>query len=127
MKEVLQVPLKKGGTPTILSGSGPVEPFAIRAKLMLEVASHMMTESDWPYRQATIDLESQGDELGNFRMFGANSPNSIRQVFERKLDISIMNPGVILSWPIVAWGFIQRPWRSRLSRSCRTMINLPSR
>ena len=95
--QVTGSPLKKGGTPTILPGSGQVEPFAIRAKLMLEVASHMMTESDWPYRQATIDLESQGDELGTFRMFGANSPDSIRQVFERKLDISIINPGVILS------------------------------
>ena len=67
-------PLKKNGTPTILPASGQAEPFSIRAKLMLEVASHMMTEVDWPYRQITLDLESQGDELGTFRMFGANSP-----------------------------------------------------
>ena len=45
---------------------------------MLEIASHMMSERDWPYRQVTIDLKSQGDELGAFRLFGANNPESIR-------------------------------------------------
>ena len=73
-----RIPLKEGGTPSILPGVGPVDPPGIRAKLMLEIASHMMSEWDWPYRQVTIDLKSQGDELGAFRLFGANNPESIR-------------------------------------------------
>jgi len=109
-----EVRLKEGGTPTILPGFGPVDPFAIRAKLMLEVTSHMMTEWDWPYRQVTINIESQGDELGAFRMFGANSPDSIRQIFERKLDISIMNPGVILSMAHRGVGLFSEPMQLAL-------------
>jgi hypothetical protein len=92
------VPLKEGGVPSIIPpGVGPIDPLNIRSKLMLETVSHMVTDWDWPYRDATIDLKSGGDELGAFRLFGANHPSSIQQVFERKVDISIMNPSVILS------------------------------
>jgi TRAP-type uncharacterized transport system substrate-binding protein len=109
-----QLPLKEGGTPSILPGVGPVDPPGIRAKLMLEVASHMMSEWDWPYRQVTIDLKSQGDELGAFRLFGANNPDSIRQVFERKVDISILNPGVILSMAYRGVGLYSEPMQVAL-------------
>lgn len=90
-------PPKQGMATSVSMTLGQVDPMSIRSKLMLETVSHMMTEADWPYRVATIDLISQGDEIGAFRIFGANNPNSLRDVFERKLDIAIMNPGVILS------------------------------
>lgn len=109
-----QIELREGGTPTIIPGFGPVDPFAIRAKVMLEAASHMMTEWDWPYRVATVQLESPGDELGTFRMFGANHPDSIRKVFERKLDISIMNPSVILSMAHRGVGLFGQPMQVAL-------------
>jgi TRAP-type uncharacterized transport system substrate-binding protein len=107
-------PVKKGGTPSILPGVGPVDPLSIRAKLMLETASFMMTEWDWPYRETTIALKSQGDEEGAFRLFGANNPDSIRQVFERKLDISIMNPGAILSMAYRGVGLFPEPMQVAL-------------
>ncbi len=90
-------PPKQGMATSVSMTLGQVDPMSIRSKLMLETVSHMMTEAEWPYRVATIDLISQGDEIGAFRIFGANNPNSLRDVFERKLDIAIMNPGVILS------------------------------
>lgn len=90
-------PLREGGTPSVDPNIGQVDPPAIRAKLMLEAVSHMMTEANWPYRAATISLRSQGDELGAFRLFGANNPDLIRQVFEHEVDISIMNPSAILA------------------------------
>lgn len=102
-------PLKEGGVPSVSPRIGQVDPTSIRSKLMLETLSHMMTEFDWPYRQVTIQVESQGDELGAFRLFGANNPDSIRQVFERKIDISIMNPSAILSMAARGTGLFTEP------------------
>ncbi|MEA2981100.1 MAG: hypothetical protein QOF09_2923 [Alphaproteobacteria bacterium] len=110
----LKTLLKAGDAPTIPPGLRTVDPAAIRAKLMLETASHMMTERDWPYRKVTINIESQGDEMGAFRMLGANNPDSIRQVFERKLDISIMNPGAILSMAHQGLGLFSEPMQVAL-------------
>jgi TRAP-type uncharacterized transport system substrate-binding protein len=101
--------LKEGGATSVSNTLGQVDPMSIRSKLMLESVSHMMTEADWPYRAATIDLHSQGDEIGNYRLFGANHPDSIQDVYERKLDISIMNPGVILSMAHQGRGLFSHP------------------
>lgn len=104
------LPLKEGGTPSLIPpGVGPIDPLNIRAKLMLEAASHMMTDWDWPYREATIEMASQGDELGRFRLFGANHPSSVEKVFRRELDISILNPTVILSMAHRGVGMFDAP------------------
>jgi TRAP-type uncharacterized transport system substrate-binding protein len=87
----------------------PVDPLGIRAKLMLETSSFMMSEPDWPYRQTTVELRSQGDEDGLFRLFGANHPDSVRRVFERQLDIAILNPSVVLSMGHRGVGLFSEP------------------
>lgn len=92
----------------------PIEPPGLRAKLMLETASFMMSEMDWPYKQVTVTLRSQGDDQGIFRMFGANHPDSIRQVFERQLDISIMNPSAILTMAHRGIGLFTEPMQVAL-------------
>lgn len=107
-------PLKDGGSPSVSPGIGAVDPPGIRAKLMLETASHMMTEFNWPYRETTLEMTSQGDEIGSFRLFGANNPGSIRRVFEREVDISIMNPAVILSMAHRGIGVFSKPMQVAL-------------
>jgi TRAP-type uncharacterized transport system substrate-binding protein len=101
--------LKHGGATSISNTLGQVDPMSMRSKLMLETASHMMTEGDWPFRAATVDMISQGDEIGQYRLFGANHPDSIAQVFDRKIDISIMNPNVILSMAHRGVGLFSHP------------------
>src|ERR1700722_4446870 len=109
------IPLKEGGIQSIIPpGVGPVDPLNIRSKLMLETVSHMMTDWDWPYREATIDLKSQGDELGAFRLFGANHPSSIQAVFDRRVDISILNPSLLLSMAHRGVGLFSQPMRVAL-------------
>jgi len=109
------VPLREGGIPSLIPpGVGPIDPLNIRSKLMLETVSHMMADWDWPYREATIDLRSQGDELGAFRLYGANHPSSIQQVFERKVDISILNPSVLLSMAHRGSGLFSEPMQVAL-------------
>ena len=103
------VQLKEGGKPSIAPGIGPVDPVNIRSMLMLTAANYMMVDDEWPYREATIQLRSQGDELGVFRFFGANDPDSIRRVAERELDISIMNPSAILGMAYRGVGLFASP------------------
>lgn len=102
-------PIREGGTPSVSPGIGKVDPPSIRAKLMFEVLSHMMTEPNWPYRHVTVDIRSQGDELGAFRVLGANEPQSIGDVFARETDIAIMNPAAILSMASRGVGLFTEP------------------
>jgi TRAP-type uncharacterized transport system substrate-binding protein len=107
-------PLKEDGLPSVSREFRPIHPPSIRAKLMLDIASFMMTEDDWPYRQTTIDMKSSDGEQDSFRLFGANHPDSIREVFERKLDISILNPGAILTMAHRGIGLFSEPMQVAL-------------
>ena len=96
----------------LMSGMGgrpPVDPSGIRAKLMLDTASFMMTEPDWNFRETRIELKSQAGAPGTFRLFGSNHPDSIVEVFERKLDISVMNPSAILNMGHLGVGLFAEP------------------
>ena len=88
---------------------GQVDPLSIRSVLMLETSAHMMTETDWSFRSATIDLAGVSGEPGRFRLFGANHPDSIQKVYDREIDISIMNPNVILSMAYRGIGLYTHP------------------
>lgn len=107
-------PLKEGGTPSVAPFFPPVDPVSIRAMLMLTATNFMMADPEWPYRETSIQLQSQGDELGVFRLFGANHPSSIQKVFERKLDISIMNPSLILAMAHRGIGLFTEPMQVAL-------------
>jgi TRAP-type uncharacterized transport system substrate-binding protein len=107
-------PIKEGGTPSVAPGYGPVDPLSIRAMLMLSTANWMMADEEWPYRETTITLRSMGDELGEFRLFGANHPSSIQRVFDRELDISTMNPSVILAMAHRGVGLFTKPMQVAL-------------
>jgi TRAP-type uncharacterized transport system substrate-binding protein len=86
-----------------------VTPDTIRPRLIFEVASEMMGTPDWPYREARVELRSQGGETGVFRLYGANHPDSIQEVAERKLDISILNPSALLTMAYRGVGAFERP------------------
>jgi hypothetical protein len=105
-------PHRSGAVPSTAGryvSPAPMDPLGLRARLMLETSSHLMAEPNWPYRQTTVEMRSQGDEEGIFRLFGANHPDSIRRVAERQLDISIMNPSAILSMAHRGVGLFSEP------------------
>ena len=77
--------------------SFPITPLTIRPRLIFEVASEMMGSSDWPYREARVELRSQSGEPGIFRLYGANHPDSLQEMAEGRLDISILNPAALLT------------------------------
>lgn len=102
-------PMIAGGMPSLAPNFPPVDPLSIRATLMLTAANHLMTDGEWPYREATIQLQSQGDEIGAFRLFGANHPDAVRKVFARELDISILNPSLLLAMAHRGVGVYDQP------------------
>jgi hypothetical protein len=91
------------------SSPGIVRPPTLRPRLLFEALSEMMAYNDWPYRAPLLELRSQGDEKGVFRLYGANHPDTIREVAERKLDISMLNPAALLTMAHRGVGPFEKP------------------
>jgi hypothetical protein len=82
----------------VVENSGPpIDPSNLRPLLMLDVAHQMMLQPDWPYRAATVVLESHAGEAGRFSFYGANHPQALRDVHDRRVDVSILNPAALLT------------------------------
>jgi TRAP-type uncharacterized transport system substrate-binding protein len=64
----------------------------IRSHLVLEVASELVDRSEWPYRQAQINLREQGGETWPVSLFGSDSSAAIDQVARGELQVAIINP-----------------------------------
>lgn len=71
-------------------------PHTTRSRLMLEVASALVNRRDWPMLQARISLREQGGTEFPLTLFGSDSPATIQEVAEGKVQFAIINPGMIL-------------------------------
>lgn len=85
--------MPKGGVPP---AEKPVAGGEIRPLLMFQVASHLVGSSEWPYRSAYLEFRSDRDEAGSIRFYCNAHPDTIQEVVERKLDVSMVNPEVML-------------------------------
>ena len=81
----------------------------IRPRLMFHVASEMVASGTWPYRATYLELRSDRDEEGSFRMYCNANPGTIQDVTERKLDISMLNPEVVMKMAYLGIGPFDRP------------------
>lgn len=77
-------------------GMVPVDPTNIRPLAMLAVAEELVKAADWPYRALTVTMASHYGP-GSFTFFGANHPDAITAVHERRVDISVLNLSTILT------------------------------
>ena len=71
-------------------------PHTTRSRLMLEVASALVSRRDWPYLQARVGLREQGAEDWPLTLFASDSPATIHDVAARKVQFAVVNPGMIL-------------------------------
>jgi TRAP-type uncharacterized transport system substrate-binding protein len=74
----------------------PVDPTNLRPMLFLDVAREIMLSPDWSHRAVTVVLESHTGP-GRFAFYGANHPDVIDDVHERRIDISTLNPAALLT------------------------------
>jgi hypothetical protein len=74
----------------------PVDPTNLRPMLFLDVARQIMLSPDWTHRAVSVVMESHTGP-GRFAFYGANHPDVIDDVHERRVDISILNPAALLT------------------------------
>lgn len=69
----------------------------IRSRLVLEVASELVDQPEWRYRQARIALREQGAEDWPVALFGSDSPAVIAQVASGEVQVAMINPAAPLA------------------------------
>ena len=71
-------------------------PHTTRSRLMLEVASQLVSRKDFPYLQARVDLREQGADDWPLTLFASDSPATIHEVAAGKVQFAIINPSMML-------------------------------
>jgi TRAP-type uncharacterized transport system substrate-binding protein len=71
-------------------------PHTTRSRLMLEVASALVSRKDFPYLQARISLREQGAAEWPMTLFASDTPATVREVAEGRVQFAIINPSMML-------------------------------
>jgi TRAP-type uncharacterized transport system substrate-binding protein len=71
-------------------------PHTTRSRLMLEVASQLVSQNDFPYLQARVSLREQGADEWPVTLFASDSPATIHQVAAGTVQFAMINPSMIL-------------------------------
>ncbi len=85
------------------------EPVATRSRLMLEVASVLAMDDDWPYRQVDVRLREQGGESWRVNLFASDAPGGIEAVAAGQADVAIVNPSALLTLAVRGSGPFRQP------------------
>jgi TRAP-type uncharacterized transport system substrate-binding protein len=91
------------------SKNRPVGRDTIRSRLVLEVASELVDQPEWQYRQARIALREQGGDGWPVVLFGSDSPEAIAQVARGEIQVAIINPAAPLALALRGKGPFQQP------------------
>jgi TRAP-type uncharacterized transport system substrate-binding protein len=71
-------------------------PHTTRSRLMLEVASQLVNRKDFPYLQARVSLREQGAGEWPMTLFASDSPATIHEVADGRVQFAIINPSMML-------------------------------
>lgn len=71
-------------------------PHTTRSRLMLEVASRLVSRKDFPYLQARISLREQGSAEWPLTLFASDSPATVEEVAAGRVQFAIINPSMML-------------------------------
>ena len=81
----------------------------IRSRLVLEVASELVDQPEWRYRQARISLREQGGDGWPIALFGSDSPAAIAQVASGEVQVAMINPAAPLALALRGKGPFREP------------------
>jgi TRAP-type uncharacterized transport system substrate-binding protein len=81
----------------------------IRSRLVLEIASEMVDQADWPNRQARVSLRPQGADHWAVNMIASDGPAAIDQVASGEMHLAISNPAMYLALAVRGTGPFKRP------------------
>src|ERR1043165_5132930 len=69
----------------------------IRSRLVLEVASELVDQTDWKERQVRVSLRRQGADEWPITLFASDGPAAIDQVARGEVQLAIINPAGFLA------------------------------
>lgn len=81
----------------------------IRSRLVLEVASELVDQPEWRYRQARVTLREQGGDGWPIVLFGSDSPAAIAQVASGEVQVALINPAAPLALALRGKGPFREP------------------
>ena len=81
----------------------------IRSRLVLEVASEMIEQEDWPNRQARVSLRPQGAEEWAVNMIASDGPAALDMVARGEMQLAISNPAMYLALAVRGTGPYKKP------------------
>jgi NMT1-like family len=81
----------------------------IRSRLVLEVASELVDQAGWMYRQARVNLRQQGGEGWPVSLFGSDGPAAIDEVARGEVQVAIINPAGYLALAVRGTGSFVEP------------------
>jgi TRAP-type uncharacterized transport system substrate-binding protein len=87
----------------------PVGRDTIRSRLVTEVASAMVDQSDWPNRQARVSLRPQGADAWVVNMIASDGPAALDMVARGEMQLAISNPAMYLAMAVRGTGPYQKP------------------
>jgi TRAP-type uncharacterized transport system substrate-binding protein len=93
----------------------------IRSRLVLEIASEMVDQSEWANRQARVSLRPQGAEQWAVNMIGSDGPAAIEQVARGEMQLAISNPAMYLALALRGTG----PFKAPIALRAITIIPSP--
>src|SRR5512140_517413 len=87
----------------------PVGRDTIRSRLVLEVASEMVDQADWPNRQARVSLRPQGGDQWTVNMIASDGPAALDMVARGEMQLAISNPAMYLALAVRGTGPYKHP------------------
>lgn len=93
----------------------------IRSRLVLEVASELVDQTEWPYRQARVSLRVQGADDWPVTLFASDGPAAIAEVARGAVQLAISNPAGFLAFAARGTG----PFRTPIALRAITVIPSP--
>ena len=81
----------------------------IRSRLVLEVASELVDQPEWRYRQTRVNLREQGGDGWPIALFGSDSPAAIAQVASGEVQVAMINPAAPLALALRGKGPFREP------------------
>lgn len=82
---------------------------SIRSRLVLEVASEMVDQADWPNRQARVSLRPQGGDQWTVNMIASDGPAALELVARGEMQLAISNPAMYLALAVRGTGPYKQP------------------
>ncbi len=86
-----------------------VMPMTIRSRVVLEIASELVADSEQVHTQAKVSLRTQGTAEWPLVLFGSSTVEGIEAVVKRQAALAIINPSGVLSLAFKGAGIFEAP------------------